>query len=280
MSRFDLSRDVGSVHYSRCGLFQPTRRPVILATPTTTAWGTASASIALGMQHQDVLEAAQLVADVAVITHEDGRMHLKVSPYLLRVALGGDRVCMWDVRRWLLELKEAKIRLSIPKRKIEFVGAVLDEVITDRGVLNGEAPRRPGIFGRELRRYWRITFSPEWLAVQGDLPTRYHGHLTSITRLRYGATQAAARLMLGHNNPAPRHIASLLRDLGHPRPARGLAAIVSETAALGQMGLQIEGDIISVATASRNLAKKPPAPGMGATAYRKEATGSRKKPPL
>lgn len=244
------NKDVSTVHQSRCGIFQPTRRPVTRTVTTITKWGSSRVKGRIGQNNQDVLDACFAVAEKR-IEAEDGRVFLQIDPYLLRKKLGG--LPAEKIMEWLQELRSASIELKIntANSKTWILAGILDEAVYSSKIINATA--KPGVITAGERHYLRIVVSRTWAAMMSaDLQTNYKGNLEAIMGLKSGLSQAIARLMLSHSGAVQMSLEKALDSVGfkdkHRNTDRALALVKADTLALGKMGVSIDDGLVKFST--------------------------------
>jgi hypothetical protein len=200
----DKNRDIATVSQARLELFEPTlklpRGKIITRTSEDgkNPWGKITVAGRLCQAHQNLLECGVNIAERTRIT-PDGRFVLLVDPSKLSRELSptNSRYSYGIMRELFTDVQDAK--LTIENRDLISARIIDSFVEKNAGRIVAVPSRQTGMVMVE-KIWWIITFSSAWSTfICGDLPTRYRGHLHGILKLRHGASQALARLMLSHS---------------------------------------------------------------------------------
>lgn len=200
----DKNRDIATVSQARLELFEPTlklpRGKIITRTSEDgkNPWGKITVAGRLCQAHQNLLECGVNIAERTRIT-PDGRFVLLVDPSKLSRELSPtrSRYSYGIMRELFADVQDAK--LTIENRDLISARIIDSFAEKNAGRIVAVPSRQLGMVMVE-KIWWIITFSNAWSSfILGDLPTRYRGHLQSIIKLRHGASQALARLMLSHS---------------------------------------------------------------------------------
>ncbi|MDA8190628.1 MAG: hypothetical protein M0Z68_03905 [Gammaproteobacteria bacterium] len=189
-------------------IYQPTREPVTLTGEwITTPWGRARIKGAVGQRHADVMEIMQRTA-LQVHHKKDGRVDLLIDPYVVRRAMAspkqkpqskkrspsGAAVALYSGRGLdaLIDgLRDADVEWEMKGGKRGGVTKIVQA--KEWAKVYAHDPLRPD----DDRALWRITLSAQWVALMGDLGLWYDP--SAIVHMTYAISQAAARLVLGHD---------------------------------------------------------------------------------
>ena len=182
-----------TVHESRLNIFQATRRPVMKDEIIKTAWGKVRVKGKLGQGEQDVLESLFFTA-IKKRTYKDGKITIIVDPAKVRKA--ARLLSETALDNAMFNLVNTAIEIFEPK-KLAGVGGLISFVdkssdLTAKNPITSfkkEAADERHLWeievGQIIKRLW-----------DGDI-LLWHDP-SDICKLRHGATQALARLVLGH----------------------------------------------------------------------------------
>jgi len=207
----------------------------------------------LGQNHRDVLDAI-IVARTAWRATSEGDAVVLVDSTRLRSALGWRRWRYEHLLDALRDLRAAEIRLVVEGRATEWSGILLR--IRESQDTPPPARQKGGcIRGRRIEPWlpptdpdspragmlWEVTVSRAWLELRRRLPTRYP---IEICRMRYGVSQAVARLMLSHGPGTHYRLATALDAVGVPlkRRARARLEIEADGDLLRAAGIVVSAD--------------------------------------
>ncbi|MDA8191562.1 MAG: hypothetical protein M0Z68_08905 [Gammaproteobacteria bacterium] len=189
-------------------IYQPTREPTAKTGEwITTPWGRARVKGRLGQRHADVMEIMQRTS-MQVFRAEDGRAYMLVDPYIVRRALAspnqkpqskkrspkGAGVALYSAQgldALIDDLRNADVEWETKGGE----GGGVTKIIQTKewAKVSARDPLNPD----KDRRLWRITLSSQWAALMGSLGLWYDP--TSIVHMDHAASQAVARLLLGHD---------------------------------------------------------------------------------
>lgn len=243
----------GPAHVCRVPVFAATRRLFagVVQHRVTTSWGAATITGRLDQRHRDVIDAAMSVA-ISRREESTGDVTYAVDSARLRSVLGWDRWKYDHIRECLRDLRAAEIELKVSAASVP-IRAEWSGILTRVTEAPIRPPQRLGSRSRwrgtppepdpltERPRggmIWAITVSRAWIAVMEALPMTYP---PSVVRLRYGATQAAARMMLSHRDGAAMGWDAVMEalDIRPADRARARRQIVAETDALAELGVVV-----------------------------------------
>jgi len=186
-----------TVNQSRIGLFQATRRPILLADHVVkTKWGSVSVSGRLGQKHSDVLESILFCAELEAKT-EDRRIKVLVDLY--RVRKHADIASSKEVNKIIKEIMAAVVSVDFPSKnggRCQSVGHLID-YIRHAQKSNGDLVTRNNPINRTQRPLWTIELgkalsdiieNDHWIT-QDPLP---------IAKISSGICQAIARHVRSH----------------------------------------------------------------------------------
>jgi hypothetical protein len=180
-----------TAHQSRLQLFQPTRRPKVLARTIETSWGTATVNGKIGQVHADILEAFCRQAKAFRVS-ATGQIQILVDPYKIRTSVGGGKEYSGDTLwKMIEEIKSVTIELRAPAQKIRVMGGILD--------LIEESPATVISHNGKPRQLWRVTFNAAFsMLLAEDLALTYDP--APLAKLKAGISQAIARHILTHKD--------------------------------------------------------------------------------
>jgi hypothetical protein len=185
-----------------------TREPVALTGDwITTLWGRARIKGALGQRHADTMEIMQRTA-LQIHRKPDGRVQLLIDPYAVRRGLAspnqkpqskkrspkGAGVAIYSAQgldALVDDLRNADIEWERAGGTQGGVTKIIKD--WDWAKVSASDPLHPN----QDRRLWRITLSAQWVALMGDISLWYDP--SAIVHMNYAASQAVARLVLGHD---------------------------------------------------------------------------------
>ena len=235
----------------RIPIFAPTRRPTaVVQQRVETSWGWAVITGRLGQHHRDVLDT--LITQAAGWRPEGtrGDMVARVDSASLRAALGWDRWTYERIRAALRDLRAAEVAASFG----EWTG-ILTHIAESsvapphrRGGVNGKGTKAPAPGGPARDgMVWEVTVSGAWIAIAKDV-TRYP---TGVTKMRYGASQAIARLMLSHAPGTRYAVVTALEAVGIPkkRHTRALAEMEADRESMRAVGIAFDPTLGTIARA-------------------------------
>ena len=239
-----------AAHACRVPIFAPTRRPQgVMQQRVETAWGEAHVTGRIGQQHHDVLDVIAVVAGGwrAEGTHGDRAALIDSAKF--RSILGWDKWTYTRIRNVLRDLRAAEVELLIHGAKTEWTGILTHivesgepppERVGARQRWRGHAPMPEE--GRTPPRdgmMWEVVVSGAWIELVRRLCVRYP---LLITQMRYGVSQAVARLMLSHRIGARLRIDTALGAVGvqSRRRARARREILIDTARMAGAGVQVD----------------------------------------
>ena len=197
-----------SAYASRLLIYQATREPVKMTGEwITTPWGRVRIKGALGQRHADVMEIMQRTT-LQVHRKKDGRVDLLIDPYVVRRAMAsphqkpqskkrsptGSAVALYSGRGLdiLIDgLRDADVEWEMKGGERGGVTKIVQA--KEWAKVYAHDPLRPD----DDRALWRITLSAQWVALMGDLGLWYDP--SAIVHMTYATSQAAARLVLGHD---------------------------------------------------------------------------------
>ena len=251
-----------SAHIARLRIFQPTRSPKTTEGEwIPTPWGRARVAGALGQRHADVLE---IMMKTARGSWKDpgGRLCLLIDPHKARTGLSpGGQYSSTGLDRLVNDLRNADVEWEMKGGRRGGVSKIVSD--QDWASVTAPDPLRP----RQERRLWKITLSAPWVALLTDLGLRYDP--ANIVQMRHGVSQAATRVLLGHNRhywpAAGLTIDTVLDWVGVP--AHGQARwdarrrIKDDTKYVESYGLRVEnGRILDTKTLARTPDTLAPTP--------------------
>ena len=203
----------------RIPLFAATRRGrAVIQQRVETSWGWAVVTGRLHQCHRDVLDFMMATADAWRPVGAHGDMIARIDSSRLRGELGWDRWTYRQILDALRDLRAAEIASSMG----EWTG-VLTHIIESG---TAPAPRRGMVRkkGQVLRvkcpvpggparggMVWEVTVSGAWIALAREAVVRYP---ITVTRMRYGVSQAVSRLMLSHSPGAHYAVETALTAVG------------------------------------------------------------------
>ncbi len=232
----------------RIPLFAATRRGgEVIQQRVKTSWGWAVISGRIDQRHQDVLDIMMETADAWRPAGAHGDMIARIDSSRLRGALGWDRWTYKQILDALRDLRAAEIASSVG----EWTG-ILTHIVESgtapaprRGMVvrKGQAPRvaKSPVPGGPARggMVWEVTVSGAWIALAKAGVTRYP---VEVTRMRYGVSQAVARLMLSHVPGARYLVATALAAVGIPakRHQRALSELWRDADLMADAGVALD----------------------------------------
>lgn len=233
---------VSTAHQARLQMFQPTRRPVYCQREIKTAWGDATVRGKVGQAHADALETLLQIAEDNRVD-ETGRLMLLVDPYLLRKSIGGESVVNIEQTWSLLEdMRQVVISLRATDTRGRAIGGILDMV--EESAFAKESRNK------SQRKLWRVTFNPIFTKfLTTDIPLFYSP--SKVSKLRYGVSQAVARLALSHV-AAPNggwKMDELINAVGAGGASirKRRSEIRDDSAGLAVCGIMVDGDRVNKA---------------------------------
>lgn len=233
-----------TVHTVRLALFQATRRPrphsgVCLNTP----WGSVCISGRLGQQHADTM--AALLAEAEGVREEKDKILLLVDPARVKKATrqsSGD-----GFKTIVKELASAVVEIKSPL-SLACMGHLVDTIDLARDsygrVLVRENPNPRSRLPR-LRPMWRVHLGiPLVRLIRQDIWV-WRLPYQKISRLRHGASQAIARLVLSHRDqPQGGWILQRLLEVVHSpgQLRRRMMEVREDAQALAAIGVHVVGN--------------------------------------
>lgn len=241
---FDGKGGVTTVNQSRIPIFSATRRPLpVVAYEASSPWGKAIITGRLGQAHRDFLEVA---CQTAIGSKEDkeGRIMLLLDMAAVRRGMGHE----YSTRHILglardLRAAEVDLRVNHPEIQVQTnyrirdYGGIIDEIAVIEKL---DLTRKNGTYEMYDAHPWRITFGRSWsYLMKNDLPVFYR-HLSIITAMRHGVSQALARWALSHRsvNEPLENVIGYLRKTGRMRDR--IAEVCADKALLSKVGVEIQ----------------------------------------
>ena len=249
---------VAPVHAARLCIYQPSRRPVTIPPGgewIDTNWGKVRVSGRLGQRHADAVDAC--IATALELEREpNGRIRLLVDLYAVRRVLSrGEKYSGEGVKKLLKEVSAALVEWEKVKNIDEGVGHIVDEA-------EASGRKVPHPLGGE-RYLWRVVLGAKWSKemIDKDIKCRYD--VASVAGLRYGVSEAFARICLSHDSrkwPAAGLYVDTVLDWLQivEKQARADARyrISKDAAALAKCGLTVEKGRV-IAQPPRPIAQPP-----------------------
>ena len=232
----------------RVPLFAPTRRGcVVIQQRVETSWGWAVITGRLDQRHRDVLDILTATAEAWRPAGAHGDMIARVDSARLRAALGWEKWTYRQILGALRDLRAAEVASSVG----EWTG-ILTHIVESgmataprRGMVRkkGQAPRRVNVPvpGGPARggMVWEVTVSGAWIALARGAVMHYP---ITVTRMRYGVSQAVSRLMFSHSPGAHYAVATALAAVGIPakRHQRALEEMRQDAALMAAAGVALD----------------------------------------
>ena len=233
----------------RVPIFAPTRRPTaVIQQRVETSWGWAVVTGRLGQHHRDVLDTLIAYADGWRPEGTRGDMVARIDSATMRKALGWNRWTYERIREALRDLRAAEVAASFG----EWTG-ILTHIVESAvappnrrrggGVHKGGQAPVPGGPARD-GMMWEITVSGAWIALAKDV-ARYP---TGVIKMRYGISQAVARLMLSHSPGTRYTVQTALEAVGVPgkRHIRALEEMMADKEIMASVGIALDPTLRTV----------------------------------
>ncbi|MDA8379114.1 MAG: hypothetical protein M0Z50_19155 [Planctomycetia bacterium] len=248
----DKNRDISTVSQSRLELYEPTLKlpkGIIVTRSNENAWGKITVSGRLCQAHQNLLEISINSAERTRVS-ADGRLVLLIDPSKLSRELSPtkSRYSYSAMREQFSDMENAKLTIE----NKDLVSARILDMFTEKnaGRVVAVPMRGTGMVMVE-KIWWIATFSSAWTCfLHNDLPTRYRGQIKNIIKLRHGASQALARLMLGHSGEASLAVEKALNALGVTRRRDKVRREwLADTDQLAAMGIALTPTLVKIMAA-------------------------------
>lgn len=225
-------------HAARLGFFLPTLRPTVRAGELESGpWGEVSVVGRLGQRHGVVLDSMVMTARDRH-RRRDGRLELLVDPARIRRMLSDHQYCGGQLDLLVDELMQATVQWRANPE--HFPGVCGAGHIIDACAWSTETAYDPQT--KDKRRLWRVTLGASWVAsARHDQPLAYP--VAPTARLRYGVSQAVARLMLTHKPGYDIWLDTVLRQLriaDGPALRKARYRVRADAAALKGLGVVVD----------------------------------------
>jgi len=224
----------------RLRFFQPSTKPVKITSDWLDCpWGKCRVTGRLGQRHADLIDTCMYEAiDTDTV---NGRLHLLIDPYTIRRKMGsGTQFSYEGTRRLFNEIMQCIVDWETPHSK--GMGHIIDAVR-----LTCETRRNPLNQGK--RELWQVTFGEAWTKlIYDDIKLKYDPG--TVISLKYGITQAVARILLSHNHKRMRNgirISTLFEWFGIPKGQarwKHTFNLKEDADKLRSIGFEIDGDFI------------------------------------
>lgn len=235
-----------TVHESRLNIFQPTRRPQMKDEIIKTQWGKVRVAGKLGQGEQDVLESI-FFCTIKKRVYEDGKITIIVDPAKVRKTARLASETALD--NAIFNLVNTAVEIFEPK-KLAGVGGLISFVdkSSDMTAKNPITSFKKEAAGE--RHLWEIEVG-KIIKRLWDADILLWHDPAGICKLRHGASQALARLVIGHKE-SPNggwHLNTLIQqtcgNIGDNELKHRRQEIKKDAAVLAKIGIIIDKDRVN-----------------------------------